>query len=210
LKRYQVKKNQAYTLLYSSIAAAFKTNQNSQIEEVIYCCSASIMQRHLSAYISLLSLLKDAAGFAPPSTQTSFPKSSFRLRRGLFDALKTTSIDTTDILITADKTQSQLGAWIPLGSASCLDGLTPTQIQVCGLDLVVWQSKDKHVKKGECGTFSALMDACPHRLAPLSQGRVDPVTRCLGERLFWCSRDFLMRAHEKNVLDEEVVYCFTM
>ena len=75
---------------------------------------------------------------------------------------------------------SQLGAWIPLGSASCLDGLTPTQIQVCGLDLVVWQQKKKDSKKGHFGTFSAFMDACPHRLAPLSQGRVDPVTGCLG------------------------------
>lgn len=77
----------------------------------------------------------------------------------------------------AAPTSAQLGAWIPLGSASCLDGLTPTQVQVCGLDLVVWQTD---AKKGDVGTFSAFMDACPHRLAPLSQGRVDSNTGCLG------------------------------
>jgi len=79
---------------------------------------------------------------------------------------------------------SQLGAWIPLGSASCLDGLTPLQIQVCGLDLAVWQHTNKDANKGNAGTFSAFMDACPHRLAPLSQGRVDPKTGCLGESSF--------------------------
>ena len=94
-----------------------------------------------------------------------------------------TSTTHADDVLIETAADSKLGAWIPLGSASCLNGLTPTQIQVCGLDLVVWQHKnqDAKSKKGDdAGTFSAFMDACPHRLAPLSQGRVDPNTGCLG------------------------------
>ena len=47
-----------------------------------------------------------------------------------------------------------IGAWIPIASASALTGLGPQRIEVMGLELVVWESND----------------ACPHRLAPLSQG----------------------------------------
>jgi phenylpropionate dioxygenase-like ring-hydroxylating dioxygenase large terminal subunit len=43
-----------------------------------------------------------------------------------------------------------------------------------GLDLVVWNSDEKTE-----GKWSVMADACPHRLAPLSQGRVDPETGCI-------------------------------
>jgi phenylpropionate dioxygenase-like ring-hydroxylating dioxygenase large terminal subunit len=62
-----------------------------------------------------------------------------------------------------------IGAWIPIASAHALAGLGPQRIKVMGMDLVVW--------KGE--TWSVMSDACPHRMAPLSQGRVDPGTNCL-------------------------------
>ena len=74
-----------------------------------------------------------------------------------------------------------LGAWMPLGSASSLTGLGPTQIRVCGVDLAGWHKPlPKYVKRGAAATeWSALVDACPHRLAPLSQGRVDPNSGCI-------------------------------
>ena len=65
-----------------------------------------------------------------------------------------------------------LGSWIPLASASSLEGLDPVQIRVCGIDLAVFQDPGT-------GLWGALIDACPHRLAPLSQGRVDPATGCV-------------------------------
>ena len=46
----------------------------------------------------------------------------------------------------------------------------PKGIEVCGEKLVVW--------RGEEG-FSVLRDVCSHRQAPLSEGRVDPLTKCL-------------------------------
>ena len=74
-----------------------------------------------------------------------------------------------------------LGAWMPLGSASSLTGLTPVQIRVCGVDIAVWHKPlPKDAKRDAAATeWSALVDACPHRLAPLSQGRVDPKSGCI-------------------------------
>lgn len=63
-----------------------------------------------------------------------------------------------------------IGAWIPIASASALKGLGPERIEVMGQELVVWEAN---------GTWSVMGDACPHRLAPLSQGRVDPETLCI-------------------------------
>lgn len=68
-----------------------------------------------------------------------------------------------------EKAEDRIGAWIPIASASALTGLGPQRIKVMGIDLVVWEGE----------TWSVMSDACPHRMAPLSQGRVDPVTKCL-------------------------------
>lgn len=67
---------------------------------------------------------------------------------------------------------------MPLGSASSLTGINPTQIRVCGLDIAVWH-KPTSKKQKVATEWSALIDACPHRLAPLSQGRVDPTSGCI-------------------------------
>jgi phenylpropionate dioxygenase-like ring-hydroxylating dioxygenase large terminal subunit len=67
---------------------------------------------------------------------------------------------------------AQLGAWIPIGSASKLASLSPTSIKVMNLDLAVWYSD-------ETKQWSVMSDACPHRLAPLSQGRINPATGCI-------------------------------
>lgn len=79
-----------------------------------------------------------------------------------------------------------LGAWIPIASASSLRGLGPQQITVMGMDFVVWESELESKKGGTTGTkgtaedvWSVMHDACPHRMAPLSQGRVDPKTGCI-------------------------------
>lgn len=64
--------------------------------------------------------------------------------------------------------EDNIGVWVPIHAVSHLRGLGPQQITVMGLDVVVWESLDK--------TWSVMTDACPHRLAPLSQGRVDPET----------------------------------
>lgn len=81
------------------------------------------------------------------------------------------------------ESNDELGAWIPLGSASSLFGLGPQRIKLCGVDLVVWHShvddNAKRQKDTPKEVWSVAVDACTHRLAPLSQGRVNPETSCI-------------------------------
>jgi phenylpropionate dioxygenase-like ring-hydroxylating dioxygenase large terminal subunit len=74
-----------------------------------------------------------------------------------------------DLLVEED--ESSMGAWIPVGSISCMDGLDPLPIEIMGRKFVVWRGAENR--------WSVLKDECPHRMVPLSQGRVNPATRCL-------------------------------
>jgi phenylpropionate dioxygenase-like ring-hydroxylating dioxygenase large terminal subunit len=71
-----------------------------------------------------------------------------------------------------DQNDASLGAWIPIGSASSLEGLSPTKIEIMGENFAVWNNP---VSK----KWSLLLDICPHRLAPLSQGRINDETGCV-------------------------------
>ena len=96
--------------------------------------------------------------------------------------VRASTIDTIATSVTSDDAPTpSLGAWLPLGSASSLTGLNPTQIRICGLDIAVWHKPlPTNAKKNEVATeWSAMIDACPHGLAPLSQGRVDPNSGCI-------------------------------
>lgn len=90
----------------------------------------------------------------------------------------------------------QLGAWIAIGSVTALNGLGPQRVRTMGIDLVAWHkpAEDEGDKKGPVGKilrrlgrkkaplpteWSVQSDVCPHRLAPLSQGRVDEATGCI-------------------------------
>lgn len=73
---------------------------------------------------------------------------------------------------------------MPLASAKGLEGLGPQRITIMGIDLVVWHTttntgdKTKDESNKEL-VWTAQVDACTHRLAPLSQGRVNPDTNCI-------------------------------
>ncbi|KAL1530245.1 hypothetical protein AB1Y20_001160 [Prymnesium parvum] len=56
-------------------------------------------------------------------------------------------------------------AWVPLASTFELDPERPTPVRFLGRTFVVWQDND--------ADWRAFEDACPHRLAPLSEGRID-------------------------------------
>lgn len=55
--------------------------------------------------------------------------------------------------------------WYPVAVAEFLDPKRPHPIQVLGLDLVLWRDAQ--------GLWHCFEDACPHRLAPFSEGRVE-------------------------------------
>lgn len=55
--------------------------------------------------------------------------------------------------------------WYPVAVVEFLDPKSPHAIQLLGKDLVIW-----HDQQGEWHCFE---DRCPHRLAPLSEGRIE-------------------------------------
>eukprot|EP01023_Acetabularia_acetabulum_P045562 TRINITY_DN4626_c0_g1_i1.p1 TRINITY_DN4626_c0_g1~~TRINITY_DN4626_c0_g1_i1.p1 ORF type:complete len:530 (-),score=73.31 TRINITY_DN4626_c0_g1_i1:1081-2670(-) len=55
--------------------------------------------------------------------------------------------------------------WYPIQVLVHLDGSRPTAVQLLGKDLVLWRD-------GE-GKWACFEDACPHRLVPLSEGRIE-------------------------------------
>ncbi|KAL5995200.1 hypothetical protein ACLOJK_025258 [Asimina triloba] len=56
--------------------------------------------------------------------------------------------------------------WYPVSLLEDLDPRLPTPFQILGREIVLW----KHPKSGDWIAFD---DRCPHRLAPLSEGRID-------------------------------------
>lgn len=120
----------------------------------------------------LLSTLGSSIAFQGPSLRSS-PLVTYRTlpsSSATFSTLDSRAVDRYPIL---DTNSDNVGAWIPIASAHALFGLGPQQIRVMGLDLVVWNTGTKD------GKWSVMADTCPHRLAPLSQGRVDPDTGCI-------------------------------
>ena len=76
-------------------------------------------------------------------------------------------------------TEEQVGAWLPVASVSAMGedkesslSIGPISIEIAGNDYVVW-------KNPITNEFSVLEDFCPHKLAPLSQGRIEPETGCI-------------------------------
>lgn len=78
--------------------------------------------------------------------------------------------------IDRSSSESSMGAWVPVGSKSSLSGLDPTEIEMFGHKFVVWQDPSKKITNQ---SWSVLTNVCPHRMAPLSWGRVNPATNCL-------------------------------
>ncbi|MBD2358091.1 Rieske 2Fe-2S domain-containing protein [Tolypothrix sp. FACHB-123] len=59
--------------------------------------------------------------------------------------------------------------WYPLLPIEDLALDKPTSVTLLGLRLVIWKPKSSQ-------SFRVFLDQCPHRLAPLSEGRIDNKT----------------------------------
>ncbi|MEO1373813.1 MAG: Rieske 2Fe-2S domain-containing protein [Cyanobacteria bacterium J06635_10] len=59
--------------------------------------------------------------------------------------------------------------WYPVSPVEDIDPQKPTAVTVLGLRLVIWKPKSSDY-------YRVFIDKCPHRLAPLSEGRVDEKT----------------------------------
>ncbi|MGB3640032.1 MAG: Rieske 2Fe-2S domain-containing protein [Rivularia sp. (in: cyanobacteria)] len=58
--------------------------------------------------------------------------------------------------------------WYPVSPVEDIDPQKPTPVTVLGIRLVIWKPKSSD--------YRVFLDKCPHRLAPLSEGRVDEKT----------------------------------
>mmetsp|Transcript_9028 Transcript_9028/g.13532 ORF Transcript_9028/g.13532 Transcript_9028/m.13532 type:complete len:525 (+) Transcript_9028:63-1637(+) len=132
---------------------------------------------HWLTPFTLLFAARDILAFTAPSQAARISHSKPLVQQ--LSLLSQSEIDDEIKSIQEDLPPSQLGAWIPLGSVINLADVTPLQLTVCGLDLVVWNNKTSTKDSDNYLQYSAFVDACPHRLAPLSQGRINPDTGCL-------------------------------
>ncbi|CAK7339116.1 unnamed protein product [Dovyalis caffra] len=69
--------------------------------------------------------------------------------------------------------------WYPVMLVCDLDKRVPHGKKVMGLDIVVWWDRNE-------STWKVFDDACPHRLAPLSEGRIDQWGRLQCVYHGWC------------------------
>ncbi|KAJ6340853.1 hypothetical protein OIU78_009098 [Salix suchowensis] len=69
--------------------------------------------------------------------------------------------------------------WYPVMPVCDLDKRAPHAKKVMGLDIVVWWDKNG-------SSWRVFKDACPHRLAPLSEGRIDQWGRLQCVYHGWC------------------------
>ncbi|EEF28989.1 pheophorbide A oxygenase, putative [Ricinus communis] len=69
--------------------------------------------------------------------------------------------------------------WYPIMPVCDLDKRVPHAKRVMGLDVVVWWDRNEN-------SWKVFDDACPHRLAPLSEGRIDQWGRLQCVYHGWC------------------------
>ncbi|XP_010257616.1 PREDICTED: protochlorophyllide-dependent translocon component 52, chloroplastic isoform X2 [Nelumbo nucifera] len=69
--------------------------------------------------------------------------------------------------------------WYPVAPVCDLDKRVPHAKRVMGLDVVVWWDRNE-------GKWQVFDDSCPHRLAPLSEGRIDQWGRLQCVYHGWC------------------------
>lgn len=59
--------------------------------------------------------------------------------------------------------------WYPVLPIEDIDPKRPTAVTILGIRLVIWKPRSSE-------TYRVFLDQCPHRLAPLSEGRIDDKT----------------------------------
>ena len=113
-----------------------------------------------SLYILVGLLFEDASGFANSHYRRQDTTHHMRM---------------SSILLNPNLSPDKLsgGSWFAILAKSGYAGVDlPVPIEVAGEKLVAWKSPIT-------SEWSVMQDICPHRLAPLSQGRVDPISGCI-------------------------------
>ena len=72
-----------------------------------------------------------------------------------------------------DEQYDWLSQWYPVNVVETLDPSRPHALALLGLSLVIWNDGPTVRGKKQAGAWHVFEDACPHRLGPLSEGRVE-------------------------------------
>ncbi|XP_073108181.1 protochlorophyllide-dependent translocon component 52, chloroplastic isoform X2 [Elaeis guineensis] len=108
------------------------------------------------------------------------PTKPTRLNAQLSSSPATTTTDLPgDEALAGDEKFNWFAHWYPLAPVCDLDKRAPNAKTVMGLDVVIWWDRQE-------GRWQVFDDRCPHRLAPLSEGRVDPWGRLQCVYHGWC------------------------
>ncbi|KAJ0463537.1 putative pheophorbide a oxygenase [Helianthus annuus] len=117
------------------------------------------------------------------SNLTPFPKTKLNKFNAIsppFSTQPEAETDTdTENLDHQDEKFDWFSHWYALSPVADLDKRAPRGIKAMGLDVVVWWDKNENAWK-------VFDDRCPHRLAPLSEGRIDQWGRLQCVYHGWC------------------------
>ena len=83
----------------------------------------------------------------------------------LASAVESTSFDDQATTDTASNTFQWTQQWYPISVVETLDPSRPHALKMLGKSVVIWRDAQQR--------WQCFEDACPHRLAPLSEGRVE-------------------------------------
>lgn len=122
--------------------------------------------------------------FQPKSLQTNIKLLQPNILRfrphGVSPATANTApIDADDEVQSEDDKFDWYSHWYPLAPVSDLDKRVPHAKTVLGIDVVLWWDRSEE-------KWKVFEDKCPHRLAPLSQGRIDNLGRLQCVYHGWC------------------------
>ncbi|WVZ85964.1 hypothetical protein U9M48_032818 [Paspalum notatum var. saurae] len=99
---------------------------------------------------------------------------------GRLPAVSAVARKADEASVSSEERFDWLDQWYPFAPVGDLDPRAPHGKTVLGLNVVAWYD---HAGAGEWRVFA---DACPHRLAPLSEGRIDGKGRLQCVYHGWC------------------------
>eukprot|EP01018_Ginkgo_biloba_P021499 Gb_37385 [translate_table: standard] len=105
--------------------------------------------------------LRVSAAVAPPTIQKPSEESEQDDRRGEFGQ----GFEPSEGVVEESGKFVWKDHWYPVSLIEDLDPKSATAFQLLGREIALWQDAD--------GNWRAFEDKCPHRLAPLSEGRLD-------------------------------------
>lgn len=141
--------------------------------EALTGCSSLQLSRtqiHHRPIFNLPSAHLPISSFSPSRSK----KSTFKLQ---------TTISTAGLALDQEHEKDEkfdwFAQWYPIMPVCDLDKRAPHGKKVLGLDIVVWWDKNEN-------EWKVFDDCCPHRLAPLSEGRIDQWGRLQCVYHGWC------------------------